>query len=58
MAELKRELEEIDAILPRCERIYTDSSIEAASFIYEDCRARGQSPEESLRKAVKRLIPA
>lgn len=37
---------------------FTDSSIDAASFIYEDCRARGQSAEEAMRKALRRLIPS
>lgn len=36
--------------------VFTDASIEAAALIYEDCRTRGQSPEVSLRKALKRLI--
>lgn len=35
---------------------FTLDSIEAASCIYEDCRARGQSAEEAMRKAVGRLI--
>ena len=35
---------------------FTDDSLTAASLIYEDCRERGQSREESLRKATQRLI--
>jgi hypothetical protein len=37
---------------------FTLSSIEAASCIYEDCRARGQSAEDAMRKSVGRLIPS
>ena len=36
---------------------FTIDSIEAASYIYEDCRARGQSSLVAMRKAVGRLIP-
>lgn len=37
---------------------YTADSIRAASIIYGDCIARGQSSEEAMLKAVGRLIPS
>lgn len=35
---------------------FTHDSITAASYIYEDCRARGQSASEAMRKATGRLV--
>ena len=41
---------------PESRSRYTEDSIAAASYIYEDCRARGQSAEEAFRRASGRLV--
>jgi hypothetical protein len=41
---------------PVGEQSFTVDSVRAASYIYEDCRARGQSAEEAMRRSAGRLV--